>query len=153
MPRSINPGQIYSPANRQSHGIVHGAHARRLVIGGQFGMQPDGTVDPGIEAQFRAAWDNIAAILREAGMSMHDLVRVAVAVTVPGSIHVHRQSLESVLGGHRPTVTYMEVSGLSQPEFLVSIEAEAVFEDSDALFDSLPGSNLASTAGSYSNDG
>jgi 2-iminobutanoate/2-iminopropanoate deaminase len=153
MPRSINPAQIFTPSNRQSHGIVHSARARRLVIGGQFGILPDGTVAVDIEKQFQAAWDNITAILNDAGMSIHNLLRVVVVVTVPGSIHTHRQALENILGGHRPVVNYMEVSGLAQPEFLVSIEAEAIVEDSDALFDEIPSSGVASSVGSYAKGG
>ncbi len=152
MPRSVNPAQIFSSSIRQSHGIVHSARARRLVIGGQFGLLPDGTVAEGIEAQFLAAWDNIAAILTDAGMDIHNLVRICVAVTVQGSIHVHRQALDTMLGGHRPVVNYMEVSGLAQPEFLVSIEAEAIVEDSEAMFDELPGNGVAASVGSYNID-
>ncbi len=152
MPRNVNPAQIFSPSARQSHGIVHSARARRLVIGGQFGLLPDGTIAHGIEAQFQAAWDNIAAILNDAGMAIHNTVRVCVIVTVPGSIHVHRQALDNILGGHRPVVNYVEVSGLAQPEYLVSIEAEALVEDSDAMFDELPGSGVAASVGTYGID-
>ena len=152
MPRSINPAQIFSSSIRQSHGIVHSARARRLVIGGQFGLLPDGAVAEGIEAQFQAAWDNITAILMDTGMDIHNLVRICAVVTVPGSIHIHRQALDAVLGGHRPVVNYMEVCGLAQPEFLVSIEAEAIVEDSDAMFDELPGNGVAASVGTYSTD-
>jgi 2-iminobutanoate/2-iminopropanoate deaminase len=153
MPRSVNPAQIFTSSNRQSHGIVHSARARRLVIGGQFGILPDGSVVEGLEAQFQAAWDNISAILNDAGMSIHNLLRVAVVVTVQGSIHAHRQALENILGGHRPVVSYMEVTALAQPEFLVSIEAEAIVEDSDAMFDDMPNSGVAGSVGNYKIDG
>jgi 2-iminobutanoate/2-iminopropanoate deaminase len=153
MPRSVNPAQIFTSSNRQSHGIVHSARARRLVIGGQFGILPDGSVVEGLEAQFQAAWDNISAILNDAGMSIHNLLRINVVVTVQGSIHIHRQALENILGGHRPVVSYMEVGALAQPEFLVSIEAEAIVEDSDAMFDDMPNSGVAGAVGSYKTDG
>jgi 2-iminobutanoate/2-iminopropanoate deaminase len=153
MPRSVNPAQIFTSSNRQSHGIVHSARARRLVIGGQFGILPDGSVVEGLEAQFQAAWDNISAILNDAGMSIHNLLRINVVVTVQGSIHIHRQALENILGGHRPVVSYMEVAALAQPEFLVSIEAEAIVEDSDAMFDDMPNSGVAGAVGSYKTDG
>ena len=138
MPRVINPRQIARPPSRHSHAIVHNSQAHRLVISGQVGIGPDGTMAEGLEAQMLAAWDNIVAILREAGMAVPDLLKVCVFVTVPGSVRTHRLILERVLGGHAPVVNYMEVSGLAQPEFLVSIEAEAVSEDIDGLFSDLP---------------
>ena len=152
MPRSINPAQIFPPSARQSHGIVHSARARRLIIGGQFGILPDGTVATGIEAQFQAAWDNVAAILADAGMEFHNLARICVCVSVQGTIHVHRQALDTMLGGHRPVVNYIEVVGLAQPEFLVSIEAEALVEDQEAMFDELLGNGAAASVGTYAKD-
>ncbi len=152
MPRSVNPAQIFSPSARQSHGIVHSARARRLIIGGQFGIFPDGTVAEGIETQFQAAWDNVAAILADAGMEFHNLAHICVYVTVSGSIHVHRQALDTMLGGHRPVINYIEVVGLAQPEFLVSIEAEAIVEDQEAMFDELSGNGAAASIGAYGKD-
>ena len=139
MPRVINPRQIAKPPSRHSHGIVHNSRAHRLVISGQVGIRPDGTIADGLEGQLLAAWDNIAAILKEAGMTMSDLLKVCVFVTEPGSVRTHRLVLERVLGGHAPVVNYLEVSGLAQPEFLVAIEAEAVSEDADGILDELPG--------------
>lgn len=92
----------------------------------------------GLEAQMLAAWDNILAILKEAGMTVSDLVKVCVFVTVPHSVATHRAVLARVLGGHAPAVNYMEVVGLAQPDFLVSIEAEAVSEDGVGIFDDMP---------------
>ena len=139
MPRTVNPRHIHQPPSRHSHAIVHSARAHRLVIAGQVGIKPDGTLADGLDAQMNAAWDNILAILGEAGMAVPDLVRVCIFVTEPGSVRSHRLVLERVLGGHAPTVNYIEVSALAQPEFLVSIEAEAVSEDQASIFDEMPG--------------
>ncbi len=147
MPRVVNPRRIAPPPSRHSHAIIHNARARRLVISGQVGVHADGSVATGLEAQMLAAWENIAAILKEAGMVISDLIRVSVVVTVPGSIRIHRQMLERVLGGHAPTIQYMEVIALAQPDFLVAIEAEAISEDADGLFEELPaGAAVASRA-------
>ena len=144
MPRVINPRRIAAPASRHSHAIVHSSRARRLVIAGQVGVRPDGSVPGTLEEQLSAAWDNVNAILQEAGMMTSDLLRVTVYVTVPGSVRTHRLMLEQMLGGHAPTINYLEVSGLAQPDFLVSIEAEAVSEDSDSLYEDVSGA-IAST--------
>lgn len=146
MPRAINPRRMASPPARHSHAIVHQSRAHRLVISGQIGLRPDGTMPNDLEQQMLAAWDNINAILSEAGMIVSDLVKVSVFVTVPQSVLVHRAVLERVLGGHAPTVNYMEINALAQPEYLVAIEAEAVSEDGEGIYDDLSKTVLASTA-------
>lgn len=146
MPRAINPRRIAAPPARHSHAIVHQARAHRLVISGQVGRRPDGTVPGDLEEQMLTAWDNIQAILKEAGMIVSDLVKVSVFVTVPASVLVHRAVLERVLGGHAPVVNYMEINALAQPEFLVAIEAEAVSEDGEGIYDDLTNTIVASTA-------
>jgi len=141
MPRIVNPKRIVPPASRHSHGIVHSARAYRLVISGQVGVTPDGLMAEGLEAQMVTAWQNIVEILHEAGMTVSDLVRVNVMVTVPGSARVHRLVLERVLGRHAPTIGYMEVAALAQAEFLVAIDGEAVSEETENLFDEVPQSS------------
>ncbi len=153
MPRMINPARIAPPASRHSHGVVHGSRARRLLIAPQVGVLPDGAVANTFEAQIAAAWENIRAVLHEAGMSVHDLVRINVVVTAPGSVHSHREALEQVLGGHSPAISYMEVVALAQPAFLVAIDGEAVCEDPDALFEDMPGSGVAASSGRLGNIG
>ena len=93
-----------------------------------------------------AAWDNIHAILEEAGMIVSDLVKLSVFVTVPASVLVHRAVLKRMLGGHAPVVNYMEIVALGQPEYLVAIEAEAVSEDGEGIYDDLSSAIVASTA-------
>lgn len=134
MPRPVNPRSIAPPGSRYAHGIVHSARARRLVISGQVGVGLDGLPLEGLRAQFEQAWDNIEAILKEAGMVVTDLVRITVYTTVPGSAGLHRSIRERRLGGHLTAATYLEVAGLAHPDYLVEIEAEAVCEEPDLPF-------------------
>ena len=146
MPRVINPSRMLPPPPRHTHAIVHSARAHRLVIAAQMGLRPDGSLAEGLEAQMLAAWDNIHTILREAGMAVSDLIRVCVFVTVPGSVLVHRSVLEGALGGHAAGINYLEVSALSQPDFLVAIEAEAVSEVGDGIYDDMPATRSATAS-------
>ena len=125
-PRFFNPSSIAAPNSRYSHAVALPLSARRLVISGQVGVRPDGTVPEGLEAQAEAAWDNLEAILAEAGMGVNDLVKTTVFCTQPGSVAVVRRVRERRLNGHAPTSTYLEVAGLASPAFLFEIEAEAV---------------------------
>jgi enamine deaminase RidA (YjgF/YER057c/UK114 family) len=134
MPRIIIPRAIAPPASRYAHGIVHSARARRLVISGQVGVMLDGTIAKGLKAQLEACWDNLDAILAEAGMARTDLIRLNVYCTVPGSVAICRGVRDRRLDGHLVATTYLEVAGLARPELLVEIEAEAVSEESDFAF-------------------
>lgn len=134
MPRPVNPRSIAPPASRYAHGIIHSARARRLVISGQVGTGLDGRPLEGLRAQFEQAWDNIEAIIAEAGLAMTDLIRINVYTTVAGSAGLHRSIRDRRLGGHLTAATYIEVAGLAHPDYLVEIEAEAVCEEPDIPF-------------------
>lgn len=133
MPRFFNPKTTARPSSKFSHGVVHSARARRLVISGQVGVLADGTILPDLEGQMQAAWDNLIATLEEAGMGVTDLIKITAFVTVPGSIDAFRSVRDQRLMGHKPTSTYLEVSGLARPDFMFEIEGEAVVEDADMI--------------------
>lgn len=134
MPRTINPRTVAPPSSRFAHGIVHSSRARRLVISGQVGITLDGSVAEGLQAQMEQVWDNIEAILAEAGMATTDLIRITAYSAVRGAVSAYRSVRDRRLGGHLVTATYLEVAGLASPEFLFEIEAEAVSEEPDLAF-------------------
>jgi enamine deaminase RidA (YjgF/YER057c/UK114 family) len=138
MPRPILPRSIAPPGSRYAHGVVHSARARRLVIAGQVGARIDGSMPEDLAGQMEIAWDNLTAILAEAGMSLGDLVKINVFVTVPGSVGLYRSIRDRRLGGHLCAATYLEVAGLAAPHILFEIDGEAVCEEPDSAFLELP---------------
>jgi 2-iminobutanoate/2-iminopropanoate deaminase len=128
MPRFLNPPAVAPPSSQYTHGVEHGRQARRLVISGQVGLKPDGTLAEGLEAQLAQCWDNLIAVLHAAGMDVADLVKVTVFVTVPDAIAVSRRVRGQKLQGHAPASTFLQVAGLARPDFLAEIEGEAVKE-------------------------
>lgn len=134
MPRFINPRTLAAPASGFAHGIVHSARARRLITSGQVGLRPDGTVPDDVADQMEQAFDNLEMVLREAGMGVGDLVRLKLYSTVAGAAGAFRQLRERRLGPHRVTASYLEVTGLASPEYLVELEAEAICEEGDMAF-------------------
>ncbi len=139
MPRFFNPRRIAPPGSRYSHGVAHSARAHRLIISGQVGVRPDGSVATDLEEQMEVAWDNLIEVLREGGMGVSDIVKITTFVTVPGSVALSRKVRQRKLGLHAPASTYLEVAGLASPEFMFEIEAEAVSEDPVSLFDEIGG--------------
>ncbi|MGL5115781.1 MAG: RidA family protein [Beijerinckiaceae bacterium] len=138
MPRFFNPRAVAAPMSRYSHGVVHGARARRLVISGQVGARIDGSIPDDLETQMDIAWDNLIEVLREGGMTVADIVKVVTFVTVPGSVALARKVRQRKLGQHAPASTYLEVAGLASPAFLFEVEGEAVSEDPASIFDEMP---------------
>ena len=124
--RLLTPEGIAPPASRYSHGVIVPGDARRLIISGQIGINPDGTLAEGLEAQMERCWFNLFAVLEDAGMTKRDLVKITVFVTQSDAADRYREIRDRVLEGHAPTATYVVVAGLASPDLLVEIEGEAV---------------------------
>jgi len=124
----VNPDTVVKPASRYAQGVVHGAAAERMVISGQLGLRPDGSLEDGLEAQMERAWRNLFGVMAAAGFELEHLIRATIYVTVPGQVAVYRRIRDRLFDGHLCANTYIEVAGLAAPEFLVEIEGEAVRE-------------------------
>jgi enamine deaminase RidA (YjgF/YER057c/UK114 family) len=125
MARVISPPEAkalskYAPA------VAHAAGGERLVISGQLGIKPDGTVLEGLEAQMVQAFENLFTVLKAGGFEKRHLVKVMTFVTVPGEVDLFRRVRDRMLEGHLAATTYLVVAGLAAPQFLVEIEGEAV---------------------------
>jgi enamine deaminase RidA (YjgF/YER057c/UK114 family) len=120
-----NPADIARPLGAYTHGVEVPAGFRCLVVSGQVGVRPDGSFAEGIEAQLECAWSNIEAILRSAGMTLADIVKVTTYVTRPEHFKVHPTVRARFLGSHRPAATGLCVSALATPELLCEIEVIA----------------------------
>ena len=95
------PAAIAAPASRYSHGAEVGAGARWLHISGQVGMNPDGGIAEGIEAQTHRVWRNTLAVLEEAGMGVTDIVKINTLLTDRAHLAIMREIRDSYLGDHR----------------------------------------------------
>jgi enamine deaminase RidA (YjgF/YER057c/UK114 family) len=121
-----NPAGVHAPAGRYSHAVLIEGAARRLVISGQIGVAPDGTVLPGGEDQIRQALANLGQILATHGMGPANVVKMGVFLTDRALIPAWRAEREKFLGTHAPASTLLLVAGLADPRFVFEVEAEAV---------------------------
>lgn len=128
MARFFNPDGVPKPASNYSQAVEVPAGGRRLIISGQVGANADGVVADSYEAQAEQAWQNILAILADAGMTAANLVKIIVYDVAPGNVAAYRAIRDRMLDGHAPASTYVVVAGLASPAFLTEIEAEAVAE-------------------------
>ena len=126
MPKFINPDCVAKPTANFSQCVEIPANARRLIISGQVGSRPDGTVVAGMAAQTEQVFDNMFAILRSQGMDVQDIVKITTFCTRREEIAAMREVRARKLGGHAPASTLVFVTGLANPDYLIEIEAEAV---------------------------
>ncbi len=124
----LKPAGMAPPASNYSHGVVVTANARRLIISGQIGAKPDGTIPESCEEQMHACWSNIFRVLEDAGMTKSNLAKVTVLLTDPDDVGLYRDVRDSVLDGHAAASTLIVVRGLASPALKVEIEAEAIAE-------------------------
>jgi 2-iminobutanoate/2-iminopropanoate deaminase len=121
----VNPDTVHNTGGRYAHAALVTGPSRRLVLSGQVGTAPDGTVVEGGEAQVAQALANLKAILASQGMGPANIVKMTVFLTDSGLIPAWRSARTAALEGHAPASTLLIVAGLADPRFLVEVEAEA----------------------------
>jgi enamine deaminase RidA (YjgF/YER057c/UK114 family) len=120
-----NPKSVAAPIGTYSHGIEAPPNARWLHVAGQIGVRPDGSVPATIEEQTEVVWQNILAVLADAGMGIGDVVKITSFLTRFENFPKFAQVRAKYLGSHRPASTLLVISSLARPEFLVEVEAIA----------------------------
>jgi 2-iminobutanoate/2-iminopropanoate deaminase len=101
-----------------SPGMLAGQH---LFMGAQWGLERDGRMAIGVEAQARAAWRRIEAILDEAGMSRDHIVRTNNWLTDWRSYGAFNVGYGAFVEAPYPPRTTV-IGGLVDPLALVQIE-------------------------------
>ena len=129
MPSHHKPSDIAPPFSAYSHGVSVEPGARWLHISGQVGITPEGDVPADLEAQTEQAWRNVLAVLADAGMGPHDLVKVTGYVTRKEAVPLYREVRDRLLDGAEPASTLIGVGGLAHPDWVVEIEAVAAKVD------------------------
>ena len=119
-----NPPTVHKPG-AYSHAVLVRDATMRLVISGQVGTAPDGSIVEGGEAQIDQALANLGAILAAHGMTPANLVKITVFLTDPALIGPWRARRGAWMGEHRSASTLLIVAGLADPRFVVEVEAEA----------------------------
>lgn len=126
---AINPWP-WSLEMGYNQGEVVSGPARTLFCAGQTSMSSAGQpqhIDD-MAAQLALSLDNLEAVLREADMTLANLVRLNVYTTDVDLLFQHYGVLSSRLGAARvaPTTTMLGVSRLAIPVLMVELEGTAV---------------------------
>jgi 2-iminobutanoate/2-iminopropanoate deaminase len=121
-----SPAQIHRYAHLRNYCRKPRLRALALLyISGDVGVRPDGTVPDTIEAQAEACWQNIIAILGDAGMGVQDLVKITTHLVRPEDVAPAGAARAKHFGDARPGSATIIVKALVNPSLLIEIEAVA----------------------------
>ncbi|MCX4982626.1 RidA family protein [Streptomyces sp. NBC_00572] len=126
---AINP-VTWSQELGFNQGELVSGHTRTLYVSGQTATSGDGKPlhEGDMAAQLALSIENLEAVLREAGMTLADLVRLNVYTTDVDLLFPHYGVLAARLGAARvaPATTMLGVTRLAIPGQLVELEGTAV---------------------------
>lgn len=126
MVRFIVSGNLPAPFSNYSHGVVIPEGHTLVLCSGQLGISQDMVVPEGAADQTRLCFNNVAAILDEAKMSLRDVVKINAFVTAREHMAGYMEVRNALFPKPFPASTLMIVSGFSRPEFVVEVEVTAV---------------------------
>jgi len=123
--KTYKPAGMGDPYGSYVHGIEAPTGSRLIYVSGQIPVRADGSTPEGIEAQAKVCWENIAAILKDAGVGLDSIVRTT-QYLVDRSTYPQANSVRAAaLGKHRTASVAIFVAGLVEPAWLIEIDAIA----------------------------
>ena len=125
MHKPLSPTTIHPPFSAYSNGVEVPQGQRLVFCSGHLGITKDGMIPPSAGEQADLAFDNIAAILAEAGMGLEQVVRINAFVTGREHLRPYMDARNKRFSHPLPASTLMIVSGFARPEFFVEIEVVA----------------------------
>ena len=123
--REIRVDGLADPISHYTDAVVAG---ELLFISGLVGVDGQGALVGGddVAAQARQVFENMRAVLDEAGCRFEDVVKVTVYLTDVDDRPKINSVRQEVFGTARPSSTLVEVSRLAVPGARVEIEAVAL---------------------------
>lgn len=131
MPRqSINPDTLFDSLQYGFSQITVGTGSRLVTVSGQVGWDASEQIVGGMDLgqQTTKALENLSLAMRAAGGSLDDVLSLRIYIVeseIDNGAPI-REGLQTFFPESPPTATWIGVARLSEPEFLVEIEALAV---------------------------
>jgi 2-iminobutanoate/2-iminopropanoate deaminase len=119
------PPDMFVPIAPYAQAIEATEVNRLLFISGTMGLEPDGQLAEGFEAQCDRVWKNIEATLKSAGMGFSHLAKLTVWLARREDWRLAAQIRQRYLGDHKVAMSVVEV-GFVDPAWLIEVEAIAV---------------------------
>ena len=127
--KTINPPTVFNSLQYGFSQAMEVREGRRILLSGQVGVDADErTVGPGIAEQTATALDNIAKVLAaaEGELSHVIMLRLYIVESARDQQEPIAAALRERFPNNPPPSSWIIVSGLSLPEWLIEIEAEAL---------------------------
>ncbi|MGH6678847.1 MAG: RidA family protein [Bradyrhizobium sp.] len=119
----INPDDVMAPMGGYAQGVDAGA---MVFVAGQVGVDRDGKpVGDDMAAQTRQTLANVAAVLRDVGLGLKDVVSATVFVQDYTDYQVFDDVWQECFGDHKPARATVKAD-LVHPALLVEVQAIAV---------------------------
>jgi enamine deaminase RidA (YjgF/YER057c/UK114 family) len=125
----INPTTVFNSLQYGFSQALEVPDGRRILLSGQVGVDAEEcTIGLGIAEQTATALDNIEKILAEVGGGLANVVmlRLYIVESAREQQEPIAQALRERFPHNPPPSSWIIVSGLSLPQWLIEIEAEAV---------------------------
>lgn len=117
------------PSGAFSHAtVIAVGNARLIFVSGQVPSGPDGELvgEGDMQAQTDQVFRNLERVLQACGSALHEVVKITSFVTDAHARTAFSTVRDRVFADTRPASTFVEVSALANPRWMVEIEAVAV---------------------------
>ena len=126
-----NGAEAAVEAMKLSPGLVSNGH---VFLTGMTGSLADGTMPSKPEAQFRSAFDKIATVLAEAGLTCADIVEMtSYHVGIAEHFDLFAAVRAEYVSPPYPAWTAVEVAGLRRPGAVVEVKVVAALRTENEL--------------------
>ena len=125
MPRQrLQPKSLEDPV-RYSRGWKTG---NTVYLAGAIGHNPDGSLTADIRVQARRSFEQLEAVLKEAGGGLQDIVKTTVFITDMRYREGYGEVRAELFKGDAPASTLIQCVALATPGAMIEIEAVAVLD-------------------------
>ena len=125
----INPTTVFNSLQYGFSQAMEVPQGRRIMLSGQVGVDAqERTVGPGIAEQTAMALDNVEKVLAEVGGDLSHVImlRLYIVESAREQQEPIAEALRQRFAHNPPPSSWIMVSGLSLPDWLIEVEAEAV---------------------------
>jgi 2-iminobutanoate/2-iminopropanoate deaminase len=120
----LQPKELEDPV-RYSRGWKVGS---TVYLAGAIGHNPDGSLTPDIRVQTRRSLEQLQAVLKEAGGSLKDIVKLTVFITDMRFREGYGEVRAEFFPGDAPASTLIQCVALATPGAMIEIEGIAVLD-------------------------
>ena len=125
MTHTVHDIGVASQIAAYSDGIGVEPNLRWLLTSGTPGLATTGELPGDISGQAELAWQHVVGMLKQAGMTVADIVKVTQYLTRAEDIPAYGKVRTRFLGDARPASMLLIIPQLVRPEFLVEVEIVA----------------------------